>query len=113
VYRESIAAAPDLVERSVRLLKQFDYLSTVSGGGYIGSWLAAWTHRESLKHDAPADAIAELQRRLSPDRSPNPLDERVRPIRFLREYSNYLTPRTGFFSADTWTCWGSTCGTRC
>ncbi len=22
------------------LLKQFDYLSTVSGGGYIGSWLA-------------------------------------------------------------------------
>src|SRR5215467_1435744 len=22
----------------------FDYLSTVSGGGYIGSWLAAWRH---------------------------------------------------------------------
>ena len=27
------------------LLKQFDYLSTVSGGGYIGSWLTAWIHR--------------------------------------------------------------------
>ena len=37
---------------------------------------------------------------------PNPMDERVRPIRFLREYSNYLTPRTGFFSADTWTMVG-------
>src|SRR6187549_605693 len=24
------------------LLKQFDFLSTVSGGGYIGSWLSAW-----------------------------------------------------------------------
>ena len=24
------------------LLAQFDYLSTVSGGGYIGSWLSAW-----------------------------------------------------------------------
>jgi hypothetical protein len=27
---------------SLGLLKRFDYLSTVSGGGYIGSWLAAW-----------------------------------------------------------------------
>src|SRR5215831_9522165 len=24
------------------LLFRFDYLSTVSGGGYIGSWLSAW-----------------------------------------------------------------------
>jgi hypothetical protein len=90
----------------VGLLKQFDYLSTVSGGGYIGSWLTAWMHRESLRHEKPEDAIAEVQRRLSPTRSPNPLDERVKPIRFLREYSNYLTPRTGFFSADTWTMLG-------
>src|SRR5262245_52741226 len=28
------------------LLPQFDYLSTVSGGGYIGGWLTAWIHRE-------------------------------------------------------------------
>ena len=28
------------------LLKQFDYLSTVSGGGYIGAWFAAWVLRE-------------------------------------------------------------------
>src|SRR2546430_10411576 len=28
-----------------RLLHKFDYLSTVSGGGYIGSWLAALTRR--------------------------------------------------------------------
>src|SRR5215467_6431853 len=27
------------------LLHKFDYLSTVSGGGYIGSWLAALTKR--------------------------------------------------------------------
>jgi hypothetical protein len=25
------------------MLHKFDYLSTVSGGGYIGSWLAALT----------------------------------------------------------------------
>ena len=28
------------------LLKQFDYLSTVSGGGYLGSLLTAWVQRE-------------------------------------------------------------------
>jgi len=27
------------------LLKQVDYLSTVSGGGYIGSWLARWIRK--------------------------------------------------------------------
>ena len=27
----------------------------------------------------------------------------VRAVRFLREYSNYLTPQSGVFTADTWT----------
>src|SRR5437667_7130161 len=30
------------------LLRQFDYLSTVSGGGYIGSWLARWIQQEGI-----------------------------------------------------------------
>src|SRR5436190_11766044 len=25
-----------------KLLNKFSYLSTVSGGGYVGSWLSAW-----------------------------------------------------------------------
>ena len=90
----------------IGLLRQCDYLSTVSGGGYIGSWLAAWIRRESIAAGNGSNTMADIQRRLSPIRSPNPMDERVRPIRFLREYSNYLTPRTGFFSADTWTMIG-------
>jgi hypothetical protein len=28
------------------LLDKFNYLSTVSGGVYIGSWFSAWLHRE-------------------------------------------------------------------
>src|SRR6185436_18326464 len=28
------------------LLQRFDYLSTVSGGGFIGGWLSAWIARE-------------------------------------------------------------------
>jgi hypothetical protein len=30
------------------LLKLFDYLSTVSGGGYVGGWWSAWLSREGL-----------------------------------------------------------------
>src|SRR5438067_3199465 len=30
---------------SPHLLSELDYLSTVSGGGYLGSWLMAWTKR--------------------------------------------------------------------
>lgn len=31
----------------LKLLRHVDYLSTVSGGGYIGGWLAAWIRREA------------------------------------------------------------------
>ena len=89
----------------IGLLKHCDYLSTVSGGGYIGGWFTAWMYRQSGKRARP-DAINEMQRRLSPVRNPNPVADAVRPIRYLREYSNYLTPRTGFLSADTWTMIG-------
>src|SRR5688500_11185845 len=30
---------------SAGVLKKFDYLSTVSGGGFIGSWLSSWVRR--------------------------------------------------------------------
>src|SRR5918911_5783419 len=37
----------------LRLLTDFDYLSTVSGGGYAGSWLSAWLlhHRPRAKKE--------------------------------------------------------------
>src|SRR3954447_20257288 len=76
------------------LLDQFDYLSTVSGGGYIGSWLSAWTRRAGgLRRVTP-----HLPRAARPA-APGEPD----PIEHLREYNNYLSPRLGFFSADTWT----------
>ena len=93
------------------VLRYCDYLSTVSGGGYIGSFFSAWLHREGErihKSSEPppnpaSEALDELRRCLAPNRSPDPLGAPNRPIRYLREFSNYLTPRTGFFSADTWT----------
>lgn len=71
----------------VGLLDKFDYLSTVSGGGYIGSWLSAWIYREGH-----SEVIKKLN-------SPN---EQF-PIRHLRHYSRYLSPKLGIFSVDSWT----------
>jgi len=73
------------------LLGQFKYLSTVSGGGYIGSWLSAWLSRQDFD---------EVQRQLSG--RPGGPDVEASPIEDLRRDSNYLTPKIGLGSADTW-----------
>ncbi|HUP02507.1 MAG TPA: patatin-like phospholipase family protein, partial [Bryobacteraceae bacterium] len=85
-----------------KLLRKFDYLSTVSGGGYIGSWLHAWVHHADGLGKQPS-GLEYVQESLSPVETPDPQDPRALPIRFLRRYSSYLTPRKGLFSADTWT----------
>jgi hypothetical protein len=74
------------------LLAQFDYLSTVSGGGYIGSWLSAW--RLHAKSFAPVWRNL-VERPAGPDVEPG-------TISWLRSYSNYLTPKLGALSGDTW-----------
>ena len=73
------------------LLCKIQYLSTVSGGGYIGSWLSAWVARAGF-----ADVWKKLTNRR--DRPENEPQE----ISWLRAYSNYLTPKLGLGSADTW-----------
>lgn len=87
-----------------RLLRFFDYLSTVSGGGYIGCWLLAWMHNQAdNQHRAQMATIrdAELEFGLKPY---NPLIDNERPsVRFLRYYSRYLSPKRGLLSADPWT----------
>jgi hypothetical protein len=73
------------------LLAKFHYLSTVSGGGYIGSWLSAWRMNE------PFPAIwRDLISR------PSGSDSEPPQIVWLRSFSNYLTPKIGVTSADTW-----------
>src|SRR5206468_1585711 len=82
------------------LLNKFHYLSTVSGGGYIGSWLSAWIHRAK---DGLASVANQLARPSEPARpTPEPVE-----IQNLRSYSNYLSPRLGLFSADSWTLVGT------
>ena len=69
------------------LLRGVDYLSTVSGGGYIGSWLLGNVRRTNYW-------LSQLT-----DWSDS--------IAHLRRYSNYLAPRTGLMSVDTWAMWAS------
>ena len=88
-----------------KLLHKFDYLSTVSGGGYIGSWLAALTRR--LTSHTPGSTFADVERTLEPCKyEPN---HRTEPavLHWLRLYSNYLTPHTGVVSGDTWAMLGT------
>ncbi|HET6765002.1 MAG TPA: hypothetical protein VFH27_15060, partial [Longimicrobiaceae bacterium] len=75
------------------LLGRFDYLSTVSGGGYVGGWLSAWMHRDG--RDRVLQALKSEAR--------GPLMPEPAPVQHLRSYSNYLAPQKGLFSADTWT----------
>jgi hypothetical protein len=58
------------------LLKRFDFLSTVSGGGYIGGFLGAWIHN--------AKDARKVEAALSDSESP--------PLKFLRNNGRYLAP---------------------
>jgi hypothetical protein len=103
---------------SVGLLKFVDYLSTVSGGGYIGAWLAAWMKRRSAEHvearlptngAAATDSLREPAA-ISGDESALAADDDAATdsprepaaIRHLRRHTDYLAPRQGFLSADRW-----------
>ncbi len=91
-----------------KLLDKFHFLSTVSGGGYIGSWLSAWIHRQGInrvQHDlAVSCKSADGQ---TPETPVSATDPEPETIRHLRRYSNYMSPRLGLFSADTWTLVGT------
>ena len=87
--------------RSLGVFDKIDYLSTVSGGGYIGAWLQAVLARARPRSGAD-ELFAVLPSRLQ-DPQPEAPD-----VRFLRQYSNYLTPKLGLFSGDTWAAIGNT-----
>jgi hypothetical protein len=119
----ALGALQALAER--KALGAFDFCSTVSGGGFTGGWWSAWLSRKERK---PKDGIFPADERLEPDRYPAMLLQEADvqagsnakqeqhatvpdgsrsvmqhdPIHHLRLFSNYLTPRSGLLSGDTW-----------
>ena len=90
-----------------KLLGEFDFLSTVSGGGYLGAWFSGWATRKARPSqvsfrdraddecDGPAQVMRELAKNPDVGFDPEPVT-----VRHLRGFSNYITPRLGL-SADT------------
>jgi hypothetical protein len=81
------------------LLGKFHYLSTVSGGSYIGAWLSAWRHHAE-DEAAVLSAIAA-----GPSESmQNPVG---RPVVQLSEVNDFLMARRGVLSFGMWTRCGA------
>ena len=78
------------------VLGKFDYLSTVSGGGYIGGWWSAWCHRAAARNEPKPDVQLAAATTVEPD-----------PLARLRTLIEFLTPRTGALSPDVWTLAGT------
>jgi hypothetical protein len=91
---ERITAAPSAVPKEGQpdVFAADDYLSTVSGGGYIGSWLTAWVHRSDYRQ--AVDHLAGA--------GPTSGDPEPQPIRQLRGHTSYVAPHYGF-TLDTLT----------
>ena len=86
------------------VLGRFDYLSTVSGGGYVGGWLSAWRVRARDRGEAdPSEQLAgTIDDGVEPPRGepvePTPLLRLRRLVRFLdpahrRAVGRRLDPR--------------------
>jgi hypothetical protein len=78
-------------------LQQFEYLSTVSGGGYIGSWLSAWLYHERERRGGGGanQIVAELNRRGSDYAESGALVN-------LRRDGRSLAPSLSAISPDLW-----------
>ncbi len=74
-------------------LTRFHYLSTVSGGGYVGAWLQTMVRRHG------ACGAQELLAR----RDPAAQGEDPQELKRLRRYTNWLAPNGGLLSLDGWT----------
>ena len=93
------------------LLKRFDYLSTVSGGGYIGSaisWLVSDRANEGDKKQGVAEQVGNRPRfglnktdfpfgcdDPAPDKPQEASDDQKNMLGYLRRHGNYLSPGAG------------------
>lgn len=75
--------------RDLGILSIFDYLSTVSGGGYLGAFWSAWIARKPAERGGDFPTVAATSR------------AECAEVEHLRRFSNFLSPRVGLLSYDT------------
>ena len=78
---------------SLGILQHVHYLSTVSGGGYIGGFWTRWLARRPAG-DTGGDAHFPIAKPGTAGDQPE--------IRHLREFSRFLLPRPGAFRTEFW-----------
>jgi Patatin-like phospholipase len=85
------------------LLHEFHYLSTVSGGGYIGGWLTRCIAAQADQGISQNGRLLERPKCSVEMAEDEILKDNWTPaIDTLRAYTNYLTPHSGLASGDTW-----------
>jgi hypothetical protein len=85
------------------LLGMFDYVATVSGGGYIGGFWTAWRHhaRHGAQPGSSRHGLFPMNERTPRVSEPGARGSHLTEVRHLREFSNFLSPRLGLLSPDT------------
>ena len=88
-----------------QLLRKIDYLSTVSGGGYVGSFLGRWfcrfsdpsypSHHSRKKEDDSTHVHKSPMELIESDLA----DCHSKPVTWLRENGRYISPNG---AGDTW-----------
>jgi hypothetical protein len=86
------------------LLHRFHYISTVSGGGYIGSALSwFWSKKRHAQESRSSDAAlpvygarqANFPFKDKPENTAGALDPAIKNLEFLRKHGSYLTSGDG------------------
>jgi hypothetical protein len=102
--RARLSGTPSASDPSLSLLRQFDYLSTVSGGGYMGSFFCSLFVRGRRSNDpnesarTAADAAYRVMEYEPPGRlhfsdKSSPADDSGKaPLAWLRDNGRYLSP---------------------
>lgn len=85
---------PPKPNREESVLEKIHFLSTVSGGGYIGGWLSAWSRRSGGLSQVRCKLAAPIPSAAPSSEAPE--------VTKLRQYSRYLTPRAGLMGGDLW-----------
>jgi hypothetical protein len=97
------------------LLSSFDYVSSVSGGGYLNGFLQRWIAGDDAPAPAEGPAPDPDAPKAAPAAGPSPEElvqkalgdslagAEAEEITRLREGANFITPRIGSMSVDTWT----------